>query len=736
MTDMNKIDPCHLDRFAYVYIRQSTSSQVEKNRESTERQYKLTQRARALGWAASRIQTVDEDLAKSGATDSFRGGFEAMSAQVAMGRVGMILAIEVSRLARSNADWYRLLDLCSVTNTLIGDEDGVYHPSLFNDRLLLGLKGTMAEAELHVIRARLNGGIKNKAARGQLRRGLPIGFVWGEEDGEVNFHPDQAVQEAVRTIFNKFSELGSGRQVWIWFRSNNIKFPSQRLSPDRIEWASPTYISIQNILKNPVYAGAYVYGKTRSEQYVDEQGRVKKRTRKLPRSQWQVLIKDHHEGFIDWRTFEANQRRIDGNARPRPHEAGGAVREGAALLQGLATCGRRRRKLFVFYPGKNHAPAYYCGNSEMVNGRGNRCLQVGGAQIDLAVATAFLETIEPAGMEAALQAEKSAADDEQEAVKHWRRQIEKARYAAEKAERRYRRVEPENRLVARTLEAQWENKLSELADAEEELERRRADLRQPLTDAQRKHILRMGEDLGGVWNATTTTDRDKKHLLNILLEEVNININDDKSEAKLILRWHGGQITETVAKLNNRRQPAIRTDEDTLELVRQLAEYYDDATIAGVLNRQNRKTAHGHSFSANRVGNLRRHWKIPRHERSDDAAPDETVNVNHAAEILGVAPSTILRWLAEGYIAGEQITPGAPWRISITQELKDRFVEEEPDGYVSMNEAIKILGVSRQTVMQRVKRGELQTVHVRRGRHKGLRIKVVDDQPNLLDHLS
>jgi DNA invertase Pin-like site-specific DNA recombinase len=351
-----KIKHSHLERSAYVYVRQSTASQVEHNRESTRRQYKLVERAAELGWARQRITVIDEDLARSGSGQVERDGFTRMITEVALGQVGLILSIEVSRVARNNADWYRLLDLCGVTDTLIGDEDGLYHAGMFNDRLLLGLKGTMAEAELHVIRARLDGGIRNKAARGELRRGLPVGFVWGEEDGEVLFHPDQAVTGAIRSVFEKFDEVGSARRVWLWLRTEGLPFPQQSAGLKELRWGSPTYTAIHHILTNPVYAGAYTYGKTRQERYVDKSGRLRKRMRRLPQSQWGVLIKDHHTGFIDWNTFEMNQARIKENIHPRARQAGGAVREGAALLQGIATCACCGRRLRVYYEGRNGTP--------------------------------------------------------------------------------------------------------------------------------------------------------------------------------------------------------------------------------------------------------------------------------------------------------------------------------------------------------------------------------------------
>lgn len=736
MSDNGKIKTTHLQRYAYVYVRQSTAAQVASHRESTERQYKLVDRAVGFGWSKAQVKVLDEDLAQSGSGTTERSGFTRMTTDVALGQVGLILSIEVSRVARNSADWYRLLDLCGVTDTLIGDEDGLYHPGLFNDRLLLGLKGTMAEAELHVLRARLEGGIRNKAARGELRRGLPVGFVWGEQDGEVLFHPHQAVTGVLGTVFEKFAELGSVRQVWLWLRDQKLRFPLQSSTLSQIEWVTPTYTAIHHVLTNPVYAGAYAYGKTRQENYVDETGRVKKRLRQLPRSQWAVLIPDHHPGFIDWETYEMNQTRIGSNTRPRPHQAGGAVREGSALLQGLATCGRCGRKVRVYYQGQNSTPGYYCASNTIVNGKGSFCLRVGGGRIDQAVAQAFLETVAPAGIEAALLAQESIEAEQEAALRQHRLQVERAGYQAQRAERCYRSVEPENRLVARTLEAQWEERLLELAAAEAELAKREHRHPHRLTEEQRHELRSLGADLNRVWVAPTTTDRDRKELFRTLLEEVNISVDRVESKGHLILRWRGGMISEIEVDLWRCTQAPIRTDEETLELVRRLAVYYPDATIAGILNRQGRRTAYGHRFTANRVGNLRRHWNIPRFDPPEESPQGELATIQKAAQILGVAPSTVHRWLADGFIAGEQITPGAPWQIRITPELQGRFLEETPPGYVPMLEATQLLGVSRQTVLQRVKRGELAAVHVRRGKRKGLRIQVINAQSPLFDNLS
>ena len=732
MTD-NKIKPTHLQRAAFVYVRQSTPAQLERNRESTDRQYKLVERAMALGWHRQQITVVDEDLGISGSTTLNRSGFATMTAELALGKIGIVLSLEVSRMARNNADWYRLLDLCGMTDTLIADADGLYHPALFNDRLLLGLKGTMSEAELHVLRTRLDGGIRNKAARGELRRGLPVGLVWGEKDGEILFHPDQSVRGALSAVFERFSETGSVRQVWLWFRSQKLPFPLQSTTLPEIRWVTPTYTAIHHVLTSPVYAGAYVYGKTRQERFMDDTGQIKKRLRHLPQSEWSVLIPEHHKGFIDWEAYQSNQARIATNTRPRAHHAEGAVREGAALLQGIANCGNCGRRLKVYYQGNNSTPGYHCPGSTIVNGRGSYCLRVGGSRIDQAVANAFISAVTPAGIEAALAAEANIEAEHDAALAQWRLEVERARYQAERAERRYRLVEPENRLVARGLETEWNERLGDLASAEAKLARRHQQRPRTLTDQERENLRALATDVKRVWSAPTTTDRDRKELLRTLLEEVKIVVKREQFTARLTLRWRGGAITELDVGLRQYHTPPIRNDEETINLVRRLAVHYSDAVIAGILNRQGRKTPHGERFTANTVGNLRRYWKIPVFHKPSIAPEGELLTVKKAAEILGVVPSTIHRWLIDGFISGEQITPGAPWQIRITDELRTRFIEKEIDGYVPMIDATRILGVTRQTILQRVKRGELHAVHLTRGKRKGLRIQVKDEQPTLFD---
>jgi uncharacterized protein YndB with AHSA1/START domain len=476
-----------------------------------------------------------------------------------------------------------------------------------------------------------------------------------------------------------------------------------------------------------------VYGRTQQTRYVDAAGRVRKRIAQRDREQWPVFIRDHHAGYVDWDTFEANQKRLAQNIRPRPHQSGGAVREGAALLQGLAVCGHCGRRLAVHYSGRFSAPGYHCAGRNIVNGRGEYCLNIGGVQIDAAVANAFLAALAPAGLEASLEAIGQFEADHETTLAQFRRDVERARYNAQRAERRYRAVDPDNRLVARGLEAEWENALQELKTAESELSNREHARPRSLTREEHDAILALGKDLKKVWSASTTSDRDRKELLRTLLEDVTLKVERDKYNAHLTLRWRGGLFSEVDVPLPHSHPSPIRTADDTIDLVRRLAEHYPDSKIAGILNRQGRKTATRLPFTANRVASLRTHWQIPCFEAKQQVPHGECMTIENAAHALGVAPSTLHRLLNGGFIAGEQITPGAPWRIRVNDELRSRFVENAPEGYVKMFKAMNLLGVSRQTILQRVKRGELKAVHVYRGRAKGIRIQVPPATPNLFD---
>src|SRR5215207_4781626 len=400
----SKVTAAHVGRDAYVYVRQSTLTHVREHTESLERQYELAFRAQELGWSPPQVIVIDEDLGRSGAETSRREGFKNLVADVGLGKVGIILGIEVSRLARNNADWYQLLDLCAVTDTLIADGDGLYHPGDFNDRLVLGLKGTMSEAELRLIRHRLTAGLRHKAAKGELRHGVPVGFVYDDDD-RVVMDPNEAVIEAIATVFRRFDELGSARQVMLSLRGDGVLIPRRPSGAKRIGWAPATYPAIHDFLTNPAYAGAFVFGRTRTDKRVDATGRLRARTRMLPRDQWPVLIPDHHPGFITWERFEQIQDQLRANWRPPRGHGGGAVREGAALLQGLLRCGRCGPMMQTAYSGmKGNCPRYACARAAQLYGSERHCQSLGGRRLEQRVLDEVFTVLEPAALAATAQA--------------------------------------------------------------------------------------------------------------------------------------------------------------------------------------------------------------------------------------------------------------------------------------------------------------------------------------------
>jgi DNA invertase Pin-like site-specific DNA recombinase len=734
-----KITTSHRARDAYVYVRQSTMLQVRVHTESLARQYDLRQRAVLLGWPAHQVVVIDEDLGRSGASVAGRSGFSELVADVGLGKAGIVLALECSRLARSNADWYQLLDLCALTDTLIADTDGIYHPASYNDRLVLGLKGTMSEAELHLIRSRLTEGLRHKAARGELRQGLPVGLDY-DENGHVIITPDEAVAEAIATVYRRFGELGSARQVLLSLRGDGLLLPRRHPGSRRISWAVATYPAIHDFLSNPAYAGAFVFGRTRTQKRVDATGKVISSVRLLPRDQWAVLITDHHPGFITWESYEANTARLRANWRPPRGEGGGPPREGRALLQGLLRCGKCGRIMQTGYSGAaGNSPRYVCARAKQLYAGERVCQSIGGVRLEQTVLDQLFTVLEPASLEATAKALAEAEDHYQHRLAAFELAVERARYEAGRARRQYDAVEPENRLVARTLERAWEDKLAAARQAENDLRAQQARRPVSLTTEELAWITTAGADIKAVFHAPTTTIPERKQLLRAVITEIVLSVNASDRIAQLRIIWQGGAVTEVTMKMN---KPGGRlsgvTSEDTLSLVRRLAACYDDRTIAAVLARQHRRTATGLPWTRARVATLRAQHNIPACQRppanvtpgGEDAI---VVTITRAEKILGVSKATLYRWLREGFITGEQLTPGAPWQIRIDQALRERIQPDTPDGWLPLGEAAQVLGVARQTVLHKVQRGELQAVHVNRGRRKGLRIQVKHDQPGLLD---
>jgi len=737
MAESTKITRLHLRRDAVVYVRQSTPTQVREHTESLQRQYELSERAVEFGWPAHQVVVIDEDLGRSGAEATARSGFQRLVADVGLGRVGIILGIEVSRLARRNADWYHLLDLCALCDTLIADGDGIYHPADYNDRLVLGLKGTMSEAELHLIRSRLTAGLRHKAAKGELRQGLPVGFDYDPDTGEVQMTSDEAVQEAIATVFRRFDELASARQVLLALLEDGLQLPRRRPGNPRVWWAKPTYPAVHDLLTNPVYAGAFVFGRTRTEKRVDEDGRVVTRVRQVARDDWEVCIPDHHAGFIDWGRYELNQQRLRANCRPPRGEGGGAAREGPALLQGLLRCGRCGRTMRVGYSGAwGNCPRYLCAAAHVLYGSTSTCQSLGGRRLEQRVVDEAFAVLEPAALAATAKALTEAEAHYRRRLAVFDKTVERARYEAERARRQYDAVEPENRLVARNLERAWEQGLADLRRAEADLATQRARRPAALTDDELAWLTHVGADMRAIFEAPTTTARERKQLLRILIDYVTVAVHQQQRTAEVSIVWQGDATTDFSMPLNKTGGHARVTDDSIVELVRRLAADYDDTTIAQILNRQHRRTGTGLPFTKTRVKTLRVSRQILAFDPAtvtplrDDA---QVVSITQAERILGVSRVTLYRWLRDGFIVGEQLTHGAPWRIRIDHELQRRIVPEVPDGWVTLDQAARTLRVARQTVLHKVQRGELAAVHVNRGKRKGLRIQVKHDRPGLFD---
>lgn len=731
MKEDSKILPTHLRRNAYVYVRQSTQAQVMANTESLQRQYELAKRAQTLGWAPHDVIVIDSDLGRSGADSTGRDGFKQIVADVGLGRAGIILGIEVSRLARNNADWYHLLDLCALTDTLIADQDGVYHPADFNDRLVLGLKGTMSEAELHLIRGRLTAGLRHKAAKGELRQGLPVGFDY-DDDGSVVMSPDEAVIEAIRAVFSRFDELHTARQVMLSLQEDGLLIPRRRNSSARVTWARPSYPAIHDFLTNPCYAGAFVFGRNRTEKRVAQDGRVTAHTVQVPRDQWEVLIRDHHPGFVTWERYETIQDQLRANWRPPRGHGGGPAREGTALLQGRIRCGRCGRMMQTGYSGSNgNCPRYVCNNAKQLYGTPRTCQTLGGRLLEQSVLEEVFEVLEPAALEATIKALQEAEADHARGTKTFELAVERARFEVDRARRQFDQVEPENRLVARSLERAWEEKLAALRRAESDFAARQARRPTTLTVEEIDWVQRAGADVREIFDAPTTTPRERKQLLRALISEVVVTVNHEERTADVAIIWEGTATTRFTMALRKIGGHFSATDEDTVDLVRRLAASYDDRTVAAILSRQKRKTGTGLSFTQSRVRSLRYTYGIPVFDRSIRDGDGVVMTAEQVATEFSVDKSTVYRWLKEGFIVGEQLTSGAPWQIRVDDALRAKIAEDAPEGWLSLADAARALGIARQTVLHKVQRGELKAVFVRKGRRKGLRLQVERDQAGL-----
>ena len=639
---MTKITTEHLARSACVYIRQSTADQLAHNHESRRRQYGLVDRAKQLGW--SNVDVIDDDLGRSGGGIA-RPGFERLLATICDGRVGAVLAIEASRLARNGRDWHTLIEFCGLVGTLIVDEDGIYDPRHPNDRLLLGMKGTMSELELSMFRQRSQEALKQKARRGALVLGVAAGYVKIGRD-RIEKNPDKRVQEALQLVFTKFAELQSARQVHIWLRDEGIELPvkSRQGEAHGVVWRLPAYNIVHNMLTNPIYAGAYAFGRTKSRVSVKGGRKHIRRGVQKPMAEWDVLIKDHHAAYITWDEFERNLQAIANNATGMSSAlARGAARKGELLLPGLLRCGHCGRKLHVHYSGK--IGRYNCYGARTNHGAA-RCISISGLSIDTAISNDILRVLKPLGIEAALKAIEAQSSTTTAAERQLELSLQHARYEAAHARRQYDAVDPANRLVAGELERRWNEALRAVAKVEGEL----------------AALIALGADLEHAWSHPAATAATRKRILRAALTE--IVVRRDGAILHAVLHWQGGDHTELQVKqrLNAAGRHNPRIPDDTITLVRELARLMPDRQIARLLNRTGVETGHANAWTQQRVRGFRNHHEIAVFRDGEWAERGE-ITLEAAAKLIGVCNMTALRMLRRGEIKGRQACAGAPWVI-------------------------------------------------------------------------
>lgn len=679
---MNKITPEHLSRSAYVYVRQSTPDQLMNNPESRRRQYALATRARTLGW--QNVIVIDDDLGRSGGGTA-RPGFERLLTAICTGSAGAVLAIEASRLARNGRDWHTLLEFCTLVNSLIIDEDGVYDPKLTNDRLLLGMKGTFSELELSILRQRSQEALRLKAARGDLHTSVAVGYVRSADD-RLERDPDRRVREALHLVFRKFAEFGSVRQVTIWLCDEGIKMPIVVYGPRgrMVEWRLPRYNTIHRLLTNPIYAGAYVFGRTGSRVRIEAGRKLITRSVRRLQQDWEVLIRDHHEGYISWQDYENNQRTIKGNANMKGEMVPGSVRNGGGLLAGLLRCGHCGRKLKVQHNGLRGVARYLCNDTNINHGRRAKCIAFGNMRIDAVVSAEVLSVLAPLGLDAALQA---IADRERAGVERLRQiglALEQARYEAARAHRQYDAVDPENRLVAGDLERRWNERLAEVARLEDSLRVARDEQPPALTEAERAEILTLGTDLERLWNHPAASAATRKRILRAVLEE--IIVTAEPGHLRVKLHWKGGDHTSLEVAKNRAGQHRWKTSATTEQLIRDLARLLPDGSIASLLNRLGTRTVRGHTWTQQRVCVFRNDHNIAVYRDGERTERGELI-LREAADRLGASKMTVVRLIKDGILPAKQTCAGAPYVIreadldlqEVRQTVKNgRAVSQDP----------------------------------------------------------
>jgi DNA invertase Pin-like site-specific DNA recombinase len=651
----DKIRHDHLERAAYVYVRQSSLQQVRQHREGQQRQYGLADRARQLGFA--RVVVIDDDLGTSGAGKQARPGFGRLLTAVCEATVGAVFALEASRLARNNRDWHHLIDLCGMTDTLLVDDDGIYDPRLINDRLLLGLKGTMSEFELSLFRQRAREAFEQKVRRGCVMWEVPVGFVRTSDD-RVEKSPDRQIQAAIQSVFHKFRELGSARQTLLYFRESQLRMPEvvRGTAGHEVVWRMPTQSRIQQMLRNPQYAGAFAYGRTGSATTVTD-GRTRTTRRRKPLEAWTVCLRDHHESYITWDQYRETQHMLEANMARREGTQAGSARRGSALLSGLLRCGRCGRRLFVAYSGTGgRVPRYACRGGRVDRGSAP-CLTLGSLRVDRAVVAQVLEAIQPAGIQAALTAQRDVLHDDATQCQALELALEKARYEARRAQRQFDAVDPENRLVASELEQRWNRALADVASLESRLATLPA-TPEPLTTDQQRRLHELSTELRFLWQHPDASIELKKRILRTVLEDIVVTTSPDAPQHVLHLHWKGGVHTELrVARTKTGHHRHVAGD-TAVALIVELSKICEDKMIAVVLNRLGHRTGQGHPWRAHAVANVRYGRRLPNYRHDGTWVPLEA-----SARELGVSNTVIKHLIADGVLPATQVVPYAPWVI-------------------------------------------------------------------------
>jgi len=662
-----KITEHHRSRPAYIYLRQSTPSQVRHHQESTERQYALREKALELGWSESLIRTLDRDLGKTGTEMAAREDFKTLVAEVSMGQVGAVFALEVSRLARSNLDWHRLLELCALTETLVIDEDGCYDPADFNDGLLLGLKGAMAQAELHFLHARLQGGKLNKAKKGELRFPVPVGFCYDEQGGII-LDPDEEVQGAVSLVFRLFRETGSAFGVMQRFAESALRFPKRSYGgawDGRIIWGRLTHSRVLSMLKNPSYAGMYVFGRYQYRRQISPDGGVHKRIRAVAMSDWRVSLKEHHEGYITLEEFFQNQERLEKN-RTNGEETllAGPAREGLALLQGLLLCGTCGHALTVRYTGNGGIyPCYLCNRLRREGSASKDCISFRCDLLDAAIAEEVLKALQPAEIELALAALQELESRERTISRQWQMRLERAEYETALAERRYQEVDPAQRLVAGTLERRWNDALLQLEDLKKQAAEFLRQEARVATPEQKAKVLALAKNLPRVWHAPTTQAKDRKRMLRLLIKDITVEKPLRPKQILAHIRWQGGACTDICVQLPPNIADRVRYSVAVVDRVRHLAQSLPDADIADCLNQEGQVSALGKPFTSSMIQWIRYRYQIPRAK----LVQSDELTVQQVAERFRVSPNVVYYWIDRGVIQARRLNAGSPYWITLNQ---------------------------------------------------------------------